>query len=53
MIKRNLFTIQKQTHRFWKQTYGYQRGKVAGGGGAAGLGVWEFGTGIYTLLYME
>ena len=24
----NLFTIQKQTHRPRKQTYGYQRGKV-------------------------
>ena len=24
----NLFTKQKQTHRFRKQTYGYQRGKV-------------------------
>ena len=26
----NLFTKQKQTHRLRKQTYGYQRGKVAG-----------------------
>ena len=26
-----LFTKQKQTHRLWKQTYGYQRGKVGGG----------------------
>ena len=23
----NLYTIQKQTHRHSKQTYGYQRGK--------------------------
>ena len=27
----NLFTKQKQTHRYWKQTYGYQSGKVGGG----------------------
>ena len=27
----NLFTKQKHTHRLQKQTYGYQRGKVAGG----------------------
>ena len=26
MIKMNLFTKQKQTHRHRKQTYGYQRG---------------------------
>ena len=25
--KMNLFTEQKRTHRLWKQTYGYQRGK--------------------------
>ena len=35
----NLFTKQKQTHRHRKQTYGYQRGKVGGGG--TKLGVWE------------
>ena len=28
MIQLNLFTKQKQTHRFQKQTYGYQRGKL-------------------------
>ena len=27
-IQMNLFAEQKQTHRFWKQTYGYQRGQV-------------------------
>ena len=26
-IQMNLLTEQKQTHRLWKQTYGYQRGK--------------------------
>ena len=31
MIEMNLFTEQKQTHRLRKQTYGYQKGKVAGG----------------------
>ena len=34
----NLFTKQKQTHRHRKETYGYQRGKVGGGGGADKLG---------------
>ena len=29
MIQMNLFI--KQTHRSWKQTYGYQRGKVGVG----------------------
>ena len=42
----NLFTKQKQTHRFRKQTYGYQRGS---GGGINQ----EFGINIYTLLYMQ
>ena len=31
MIQINLFTKQKQTHRFQKQIYGYQRGNMAGG----------------------
>ena len=39
MIQINLFTKQKETHRHRKQTYGYQRGKVGGGGNK--LGVWE------------
>ena len=30
MIQMNLFTKQKQTHRYRKQTYGYQRGKGLG-----------------------
>ena len=41
MIQMNLFTKQKQTHRHRKQTYGYQRGKV-GGGGMDKLGVWDW-----------
>ena len=31
MIQMNLFIRQKQTHRSWKQTYGYQRGKAGVG----------------------
>ena len=31
MIKMNLFTKQKQTHRFQKQTHGYQRGNAGVG----------------------
>ena len=27
LTQMNLLTKQKQTHRCWKQTYGYQRGK--------------------------
>ena len=31
LIQMNLFTKQKQTHRLWKQIYGYQRGAVGEG----------------------
>ena len=31
MMQMNLYTKQKQTHRYSKQTYGYQRGKGRGG----------------------
>ena len=37
-IQMNLFTKQKQTYRYRKQTYGYQRGKVVG---REKLGVWD------------
>ena len=30
MIQKNLFTKQKQTQKIPNQTYGYQRGTVAG-----------------------
>ena len=30
MKQMNLFTKQKQTHRSWNQTYGYQRGNMGG-----------------------
>ena len=39
MIQVNLFTKQKQTHRLGKHTYGYQRGK--GAGGRDKLGGWD------------
>ena len=39
MIQMKLSTKQEQTHRLWKQTYGYQRGKVAG---RDNLGVWDY-----------
>ena len=32
MIQLNLFTKQKQTHRFRERTYGYQGGNVGGRG---------------------
>ena len=42
-----IYAEQKQMHRFWKQTYCYQRGQV-------GKGVdWGFGTVICTLWYIE
>ena len=41
----NLFTKQKHTHRFQKQTCGYQRGNVGQGTN------WELGIDIHTLLY--
>ena len=42
----SLFTKQKQTHKYRKQTYGCQSG---GGGG----GDWEFGVSRCKLLYIE
>ena len=44
----NLFAEQKQTHRLWSQTYGYQKRQL--GPGRDGL---EVGTGICTVWYME
>ena len=41
-----LFTQQKWSHGYRKQTYGYQ--------GISGEGInWEIGTDIYTLLYIK
>ena len=44
----SLFTKQKQTHRYRKQTYDYQRGK---GKGRDKLGVWDqqIHTTVYTI----
>ena len=33
----NIYAKQKQTHRFRKQNYGYQRGKRGEGGGKLGV----------------
>ena len=46
MIQMNLYTKQKQTHRYRKQTYGYQRGKWEGINE-------EVGINTYTLLYIK
>ena len=47
LVQMNLFTKQKLSHRYRKQTYGYQ-----GGTGRGGIN-WEVGTDIYTLLYIN
>ena len=46
MVHMNLFTKQKQSHRFRKQFFGYQEYE---GGGID----WEIGVDIYTLLYVK
>ena len=38
ILQMNLSAAQKQTHKLWKQIYGYQKGQVVGGG----LGVWDW-----------
>ena len=43
----NLFTKWKHTHRFYKQIYGYQRGKLGCGREINQ----EFGINIHTLVY--
>ena len=47
MTQINLLTKQKQSHRYRRQTHGYQRGKV--GGGKIN---WEFGIDMYMLLLL-
>ena len=44
----SLFMKQKEAHRLWKRIYGYQRGKVEGGGINR-----EFGININILLYVK
>ena len=46
MVQMNLFAKQKQTHRLREGTYGYG-GKLGGGI------VREFGSDMYTLLYLK
>ena len=48
IIKYNSFTKEKQTHRFRKQTYGYQRGNM-GGGKSRSLGLTHIHTTIYKI----
>ena len=50
MIQMSLFTKQKKTYRYWKQTYGYQRGHVTGREGGINQ---ELGMNIHTLLYIR
>ena len=50
MIEMNLFTKQKQIHRLREQTYGYQEGRVRGGGEEV---VGELGMEMYTLLLLK
>ena len=45
-IQMNLFARQKQTHKLWKQIYGYQREQT---GWRDGLRVWE--RHMYTVVY--
>jgi len=47
MIRKNLFKEEKQTYRYGKQTYGYQRGNVGGGTSQ------EFGMNMHTPLYIR
>ena len=42
-----VFAEEKQTHRLWEQTYGYQRGQVEW---RDGLGVWDWRT--HTAVYV-
>ena len=46
-IQMNLFTKQKQTYRYWKQNYSYQRGNVRR---RDKPGAWEW-THTYTTVY--
>ena len=52
MVQMNRFAGQKLRHRCREQTYGYQRGKAAGGSGGAVVN-WEIGIDIYTLICIK
>ena len=45
MMQMNLFAGKNQTHTLWKQTCGYQRGKV--GGYRLGVHNWHMHTIVY------
>ena len=45
----NLFAEQKQTHRLWKQTYGYHRGQMVGREGLVAWG-WHMHTEVYGMI---
>ena len=47
IVQMNLFTKQKQTHRFRERTYGYREE-----GWGEGID-WEFGIDMYTQLYLK
>ena len=47
MIQMSLFTKQKQTHKLREQTYDKYRGMIRG------RIDWEFGTDMYSLLYLK
>ena len=44
MIQLNIFTKQKEIHKFWKQVYGYQREKLGRKKN------WKYGINWYTSL---
>ena len=52
MVQMNQFAEQKLRHRCRKQTYGHQRGKVAGGWVDGGMN-WAIGTDMYTLMCIK
>ena len=52
MVQMNWFAGQKLRHRYRKQMYGHQGGKLEGGGGGDGMN-WEIGIDIYTLICVK
>ena len=52
MVQMNRFAGQKLRHRYRKQTYGHQVGKLAAGG-AGGVMNWAIGIDMYTLMCIK
>ena len=50
MIQMNLFIEQKHTHQLREETYGYQWGRMWGGGEGTPKVVWDD---RYSLLYLK